>query len=105
MPNFRWTNKAPIVPTADAMAAEAEAQHVGQIKLRKTDRGFSIGEFTDRYDNPCSIQKSSLAFERCIWLGVSEAETETGPRMHLTQQMVADLLPLLQRFVDTGEID
>jgi len=62
------------------------------------DRGFLKGEFHDRYGSKCSIQKSSLASEDCIWLGRQKA------RMHLTRQMAADLIPLLQHFVETGEL-
>lgn len=63
-----------------------------------TQRGFRRAEFVDRYQSKCSIQASSLATEPCIWLG-------TGDRMHLTQAMVADLLPYLQHFVETGELE
>jgi hypothetical protein len=79
------------------------------MELTVTDRGFLIGKFTDQYGEICSIQKSSLGTENCIWLGC-EHETinrhgqPCGARMHLTQQMVADLLPLLQHFVETGEL-
>jgi hypothetical protein len=73
------------------------------IAVKTTSRGFTIGEFKDRYGKPCSIQKSSLASEPCIWLGVKEALGEPS-RMHLTQQQVADLLPLLQHFVETGDL-
>jgi len=69
-----------------------------ELDIRKTDRGFAIVEFTDRYGNPCSLQGSSLATEDAIWLGDNEA------RMHLTQETVAALLPLLEGFVNTGEI-
>jgi len=74
-----------------------------------TDRGFARGEFKDHYNNSCSIQKSSLASEDCIWLGADDITTAHGcgplnTRMHLTRQMVADLLPFLQWFVDTGEL-
>ncbi|WP_197094662.1 hypothetical protein [Microvirga massiliensis] len=67
------------------------------IELKRTDRGFVIGEFTDRYGAKCSIQDSSLAGEACIWLG-------TENRMHLTQGMAAALIPLLQRFVAHGDL-
>ncbi len=83
------------------------------------------------------MQKSSLADEHCIWLGISDAEPrimcsdaiklglreETGTDadrgwceyqipeevllstfMHLTQQMVKDLLPHLEKFAETGEL-
>lgn len=70
------------------------------LKIGTTQRGFDLAAFEDLYGKPCSIQKSSLATEDCIWLGVDGADF----RMHLTQQHVADLLPLLNRFVETGEI-
>jgi hypothetical protein len=97
------------------------------MKFTKTDRGFALIEFTDRYDAPCSLQKSSLATEDAIWIGVDDADPKilaskvqeggTGwvkypipedvslnTRMHLTREQVAELLPHLQKFVDTGEI-
>jgi hypothetical protein len=71
------------------------------------DRGFQKGKFKDRYGADCSIQESSLARERCIWLGcdhetVDQQGRPCGARMHLTQEMAADLIPLLQNFVATG---
>lgn len=68
------------------------------IDLTPTERGFMRGEFKDRYGKDCSIQQSSIATEDCIWLGVD------NERMHLTPQMAADLIPLLQHFVETGEL-
>ena len=100
------------------------------IKFNKTGRGFSRGEFTDRNGVSCSIQMSSLATEACIWLGCNEIGLQRlepgkggwvdvptpseGPggvnhiantRMHLNREQVAALLPILQHFVSTGEID
>ncbi len=103
------------------------------MKIGKNQRGFATSEFSDRYDVKCSIQKSSLAFEDCIWLGVDEADPKImasdalklgiktdarvgwipypvpdqvliNTRMHLTREQVAELIPVLQRFVDTGEL-
>ncbi len=37
-----------------------------------TERGFRIDKFVDRYGVPCSLQKSSLATEDAIWLGVDD---------------------------------
>ena len=97
------------------------------MKVEPTERGFARIDFIDRYDVECSLQKSSLAFEDAIWLGVNEPDPQimsskvrpggTGwesyplpedvhcnTRMHLTQEQVAELLPHLQRFVETGEI-
>lgn len=79
------------------------------ITLDPTSRGFARGEFLDRYGEKCSIQKSSLATEDCIWLGCDH-ETFTpggmpaGARMHLTREMAADLIPLLVKFVETGDL-
>lgn len=98
-----------------------------------TARGFSTVEFVDRYGDACIIQKSSLATEDAIWFGIQDAcpqimasdalaagvdtDETTGwvpypmpknvlltTRMHLTREMVADLLPILQNFVATGEL-
>lgn len=77
------------------------------IEFRKTDRGFIIGEFKDRYGINCSIQESSLATEYAIWLGCNEGvhtNNECLARMHLTQEQVGHLLPVLQYFLDTGEL-
>jgi hypothetical protein len=92
-----------------------------------TSRGFGLYEFKDRYNNACSIQKSSLATEDCIWLGLDNANPQilasktkeggTGwvsypipedvslnTRMHLTQDQVKELLPILKHFVETGHL-
>lgn len=78
------------------------------IELAPTERGFVRGNFIDRYGQTCSIQKSSIATEDAIWLGCNEGLHVDGQccaRMHLTQEMIAALLPLLHRFVETGELD
>ena len=97
------------------------------MKKEHTQRGFGIIEFTDRYGIDCSLQKSSLATEDAIWFGVTNAnakkcvygqgwkpialhdieesdEISISTRMHLTQEQVAELLPHLIKFVETGEI-
>lgn len=104
-----------------------------QISETTTARGFTLGKFVDLYGSECSIQKSSLATEDAIWLGVVDAnpqvlhndakrlgiettadsgwvdypipkEVSMTTRMHLSRDHVAALLPTLQRFVETGEI-
>ena len=104
----------------------------GPLKNSKTLRGFDKFEFVDKYGEVCSIQKSSIATEGCIWLGVLDpipkalakelhperADELTGwlniplpecarvnGRMHLTQAMVRGLLPLLHKFAETGELE
>jgi len=97
------------------------------MKRDVTVRGFGIYNFNDYYDAECSIQKSSLAIVDAIWLGVDDPDPRimaskvmeggTGwvkypipedvninTRMHLTQQQVKDLLPILEKFAETGEI-
>lgn len=95
----------------------------------KTERGFATIEFLDRYGDAYIIQKSSLATGDAIWFGIQDAcpqimaldalaagidtDETTGwvpypmpktTRMHLTRELVAELMPILQRFVDTGEV-
>lgn len=104
------------------------------MKIENTARGFALANFIDRYGAKCSIQKSSLATEDAIWFGVDDADPKilaskaraygvttsetTGwvpypiptevlltTRMHLTREQVADLLPVLEHFVATGELE
>lgn len=104
-----------------------------KLTENKTARGFKYCEFIDCYDNKCSLQESSLATNCAIWLGVDdpeprimcsdarklgmETESDIGwmayplpkevlisTRMHLTRDQVKTLLPILQKFVETGEI-
>ena len=103
------------------------------MELTKTERGFAISNFIDRYGSKCSLQKSSLATEDAIWFGVDDADPQImaydakrlgipvdenvgwvkfeipkevllSTRMHLTQDMVKELLPTLQKFAETGEL-
>ena len=93
-----------------------------ELKESKTHRGFKIIEFKDLYGDQCNIQKSSLATEDAIWFGIENGnpkilkngegwvefpipeEVLISTRMHLTRDQVEKLLPILQKFVDTGEI-
>ena len=103
------------------------------MEQTKTNRGFGLIEFEDFYGKKCSLQKSSIATEDCIWLGINDAEPiilasqaaklgistkeTTGwinypipeevslhTRMHLSREQVAELLPYLQMFVEIGDI-
>lgn len=71
------------------------------MEIKKTERGFARAEFVDLYGTNCSIQESSLATEWAIWLGVDK---EDPSRMHLSQEMVKKLLPLLEHFAEYGEL-
>ena len=71
------------------------------MKVEHTERGFEIINFIDQYKEQCSLQQSSLAiYEQpgasAVWLGPNEQ------RMHLTLEMVQDLIPHLQNWVETG---
>lgn len=105
------------MPLPEQIAAQKKA-------LKHTARGFAYREFVDHYGHKCSLQKSSLATEDCIWFGVDnpklmkcvqnegwkevpipEGASIIPHRMHLTQEMVKDLLPVLRKFVKTGEVE
>lgn len=70
------------------------------LKLEYTNNGFPKIIFKDRYNKPCAIQKSSLATEDAIWFGIDNG----SDMMHLTTDQVEQLLPILQNFVETGEL-
>jgi len=95
-------------------------------KKDDTQRGFGLYEFTDRSGKMCTIQDSSLATEPAIYFGIHDADPQIlasviieggtgwakyplpkdvfiGTRMHLTQEQVKALLPMLTYFAETGE--
>lgn len=99
------------------------------IVFSVTERGFVRGDFVDRNGIECSIQESSAADEACIWLGCNDAaprvcipggdpawrllsipefllglEIVYNTRMHLTRAQVEALLPVLQKFFDSGKL-
>ena len=69
------------------------------VELTATNRGFPLIEFLDLYGHASSLQQSSIVEPPCVWFG-----TDTD-RMHLTQEMVTVLLPYLQEFAKTGQLD
>lgn len=86
------------------------------MKTDHTNRGFGYIEFMDAYDCECSLQQSSLV-EPHIWLGMQKNDDgewtvgkmmpsgkHTGTRMHLSRFQVKTLLPLLQHFVEHGDL-
>lgn len=104
----------------------SEKTYLTTLKRETTNRGFGRFEFLDRYGLKCSLQDSSLASEPAIWFGVHDPEPKimasktpqggTGwvpfdipedvllhTRMHLTQEQVKALLPILTYFAETGE--
>lgn len=107
---------------------------MSELTIGKTERGFVVIAFTDSYDTPCSLQKSSVADYEAVWLGVNEADPKIKARdaarlglpthgqingwvayhvpeevlmttrMHLTQKQVIALLPYLIKFAAEGEL-
>lgn len=95
-----------------------------KLKKEFTVRGFGLYKFEDGNGVGCSLQMSSAAEEPHIWLGCDEADPKVfvpygdpswqpipmpeeyiaNTRMHLTQEEVKLLLPILKRFVKEGEI-
>lgn len=93
------------------------------FKKEITNRGFSLIEFEDTYKDKCSIQKSSYGSEPRIWFGIDDAnpqiciqgqgfvpyklpeEVHLTTRMHLNQEQVKQLLPILERFAKTGNLN
>jgi hypothetical protein len=68
------------------------------------EKGVSKITFDDDYKQKCSLQKSNSAMDDKIWFGVDKDINGKAivARMHLTQDQVRELLPYLQKFVDTG---
>lgn len=91
-----------------------------------TGRGFKYKLFYDMHQNECSLSQSSSVISS-IWLGIDEPKVqilaskimpdgtgwanyplpdgvEINSRMLLNQEQVKKLLPVLQKFAETGEI-
>jgi hypothetical protein len=91
-----------------------------KMRASKTSRGFEIVEFKDHYGIECSLQQSSLATERCIWLGCVDANPRVlvpgqswqpipmpadylaDTRMHLNVAQVRALVVRLNRWLKAG---
>jgi hypothetical protein len=71
------------------------------INWETTAKGLPVGYFTDRLETVCSIQKSALTGEHCVWLGIDRPR---GARMHLTRQMAEEVAKALLKFAKTGEL-
>lgn len=95
------------------------------MEQQYTQRGFGFVEFTDLYGATVELQQSSLATEKAVWLGPSNADPKimasktaeggTGwvpfsipeevsltTRAHLSRSMVEDLVLMLQSWLDSG---
>lgn len=90
------------------------------LNIEQNERGFDYINFKDKYGEDCVLMKSSAACYDAIWLGIKNPKvmfvngTPTNyplpegvkafGQMHLTRQMVQDLLPHLQKFAETGDL-
>tara|TARA_R110002126_G_scaffold194588_3_gene342589 strand:- start:512 stop:814 length:303 start_codon:yes stop_codon:yes gene_type:complete len=90
--------------------------------LKRTGRGFRFYEFKDRNDYLCTVQKSSVATEDCLWLGLESGSpkklvfnegwvsvdlpegVELNTRMHLTREQAGILAKQLKHFSESGEL-
>jgi hypothetical protein len=63
-----------------------------------SDRGFGYIRFRDRYWQVCRISESSLATEKCVWVG------EDDHCMHLTREQAGDVAALLAHFSMYGNL-
>lgn len=77
---------------------------MGRYKLEfdkmknRTQMGFAYFQGEDAYGTKFAVQESSIADdEPFIWLGGES-------RLHLSRPQVAELIPILQHFVDHGEL-
>jgi hypothetical protein len=87
-----------------------------EMKFKRTQYGFALYEFNDRYQQKCSLQDSSLTGEAALWLGVDNTgpniigpdgnfNEDVSSRMHLTVPMVKELMAKFQHFLDSGYVD
>lgn len=91
------------------------------MEIKYTERGFAETDFDDLYGNHCSIQKSSASEHVAVWVGIDHPEINilikgkwktvllpddviVSSRMHLDQEMVKQILPILEHFAETGEL-
>ncbi len=96
------------------------------METKYTQRGFGVVTFKEDHGEDCSIQISSaIREESFIWIGMDKPSTanvtsKDNPlqsvhvnipepihvyaRMHLSQSMVGELLPILEHFHKTGKL-
>lgn len=77
-----------------------------------TQRGFPVWVWSDLNDEACSLQKSSLATDDAVWVGLNtgtHVRNERGEvvccaRMHLDREQAKWLAERLLAFALTGEV-
>lgn len=69
-----------------------------------TPRGFELLKFKDIYNIECTVQQSSIFIEdgpagsSALWVGVA------SDRMHLDRERVAELIKVMQNWLNTGSL-
>lgn len=94
-------------------------------KTNKTIKKLAINNFKDDHDQDCILKKSSSSLEDKIWFGVTNPKLmvyennskgkcivtdmpstfSVNSKMHLTRSQVKELLPYLENFVNTGNLE
>lgn len=73
---------------------------IGDLKISAS--GLANVDFCDLFDTECRLAESSI--KDAIWVGTTKPYVPTLSTMHLSREMVAELLPRLQAFVENGRI-
>lgn len=83
-----------------------------EFDRKTTERGFAYTTFTDLYKSDCSIQMSSIASAKCIWLGVDlepvdlnnpNGPKKQGARMHLNAKQAKQLCKEILNFLKEND--
>ncbi len=96
-------NDMDVPPNYGCIFGQRQYVRGGDMKVSRTEHGFEIIEFADHTGARCSLQQSSLADfvppgSSAVWFGVQV------DRMHLDVELVEQLLPHLQQWVETGSL-
>ena len=81
-------------PRKKGKAEGLEVKPVGNIG------GCLYGDFVDLNHMACRIQENRYDAKDTVYLG----QIGNGKSIHLSREMVAAMLPLLKRFVNTGKL-
>ncbi len=90
----------------DVACHENEFQE-GRIRFHAALERTGVIKFRDDCCVDCSIQESSIALEKCIQLGIDKPEIIEGKpltQIYFKQEKVAQLIPILQWFVEKGQL-
>jgi hypothetical protein len=79
----------------------AETRKLVEPRFEQTTTEFgSAVTFLDAFGRPCTVRTSAYPDRKLLWFSVNE----TGQGAYLTREVVACLLPHLERFTDTGDL-